>query len=263
MDNILAAHYDKVFVNCKNLKKLIIQMASAPIPPSATNAIRCSLKNNIGLRKLGLTGGSIFKEDFSSEIGFKLKEFYVRIYQIDQLQTSNLNLLLATQKESLRLLMITHIVKVETLKAMSLMPGLKKVYLKDLSIDRASLSHNISPNNSVKKLQVLFGHSHDVQVTNYKASNIQRSLELALKLFPHVELLEIPVLDDKIAEVISNHGKSLKHLKPFGFRAENISNEAFYLALAKLESKQLHDNSIILFIKLNGMINEGRWYWID
>lgn len=135
----------------------------------------------------------------------------------------NLNLFLATQKDSLKVVKINSSMDVECLKIIFSMPRLEKLLLGKFNITDLK----IAAEGMQKKYSVTHLHLTDDR-------NENQAVKILLTAFPNVEYLRLCKVDDKIATSISDNGKSLKRLSVKNFYARKISNEAFYLNLEKI-----------------------------
>lgn len=175
----------------------------------------------------------MFKEDFSSEISFKLTELHIRIVMND-LEQRNLNLFLKTQVGTLEVLTIGHrqTMGAEDLKTILSMPRLKKLNLGTSGIRVSELAvGNLPQNQSVTSLYFTAFQNNDVLV------------KTLLKALPKVEYLKIQNMSEEITDFISETCKSLKHLVVCNFRLQNVSNEAFFLNLQEFTCQQVGRSS--------------------
>lgn len=212
VDSNVALIYDKVFANCTNLKNLeVCTYMERGISSSALNSIRTSFKLNKGLKKLIIYGGSVFNEDFSTEIVFKLKAFSIFWLDTD-IQRRNLNFFLKTQSDTIETLMINEWIGAEAMNTVLLMPRLKRIELRIFHVDPSKIAaETLSPNYSVTHLFLT------------KDWNKKFVLKHFLKALPKIEFLRIPYITDEIAESISKTCKSLKRLSVICYALKNLS----------------------------------------
>lgn len=215
------------------------------LTPQVVLSIRNSLKCNKGLKKVKLGCNSIFDEDFSSEINFKLTEFDAFALRLDRPDlVQNFEKFLATQKDSLEILTIKGRKAIAVaMKTILSMPRLKKLCLKKkfCGRDNIQLEAGIYQQNfSVATLDLEF-----IQIENIDFH------EIILSAFPRVETLRIWLFSDEIANLISEKCKSLKKLHVLYFRARNIDNMKFYRNLENFtHSCSVYKSSQRLFNEL-------------
>lgn len=211
--------YDKAFANCRRLESLSFGPLFDDLTPSSLNAIRASLKTNNGLKVLRIFG-SVFEDDFSSEIGFKLREFSIDDLEIEN-QHQNVNLFLKTQVASLEVLTIEcESFDVEYMTTVLSMPRLKKFTLKCQYLKIPANVANILPqNHSVTHLDLTTSWPKPEEIENI------------LKAFPRIEFLEILAMTDETAVLIAKSCKFLKKLSTMIFTTAN--DFAFFPNLVK------------------------------
>lgn len=164
------------------------------------NAITTSLRTNIGIKTLRLWLIYLFNEDISFKINLNLREFSSCYFIKEPNALRNVNLLLITQKESLEVLSISHLVDAAILKTILSMSRLKELNL-SLGMDIPNYTtFDFLPNHSVTTLSI----------PTY--SKEKAMLKFILALFPNVEFLNISFCNDAIANLISKNCKSLKRL---------------------------------------------------
>lgn len=194
-------------------------------PVSSMNAIRRSLQSNSRLKKLGLTFGSVFDEDFSSEINFKLTNFKVSRESSESHSLQNLSKFLMLQSNCLETLEVSDwSATVMAIKTFLPTSKVTKLCLNGYEDEDYRLNHfEIWPqSNSVT----------DLDLSDFSSST--HVFELLLKCFPKVETLKIDKLSDKKAKIIAETCHSLRKLMIEEFAAVNITNKDFYLNLEKI-----------------------------
>lgn len=214
--------------------------------PSASEAIRTTLKSSNGLKKLEIKCDSLFSEDFSSEVNFKLEKIhFYSLVRSEAVFQQNVNLFLITQRETLESVIFAGSMGVDAMRTILSMPRLKTLTFGVNDIDPEELATaNLPQNQSVANLH-LTGNWHR------KAS----AYKVLLKAFPNVESLRILKLTDDLADLIPEACKSLKKLTVMQFEAESIKNEKFYLKLLTFTSCLVKPTSQELFEKLNKNVN--------
>lgn len=221
---------DGLFLNCKNLENLHwIQYGAASGSQNAVKSILTTSKTN--LKVLTCSGDSLYTNNLLSKVGLKLTEFsisprkkgleLVRNFQL------NLNSFLMTQRNTLRSIKISVFANTELFRTLLSMPLLEKVVLPGLrAIDRNEYAvGRFSQNLSVTNL-----HLPLVKNGNFYVYT------LLFELFPNIESLKLlGQLNNDSANMISKRCKYLKQLSVEWFNVTNISKQAFYLGLSKIE----------------------------
>lgn len=126
--------YDKFYSNCRSLESLKMSFVDYKTSLVHIKTSSCSLnailKLNKGLKSLEFYGREVFKEDFSSGIEVRLKEFkfYPSIFyrSLEQLELQNLDLFLKTQRDTIECLRIEK-VSVEISRTILSMQCLKQL----------------------------------------------------------------------------------------------------------------------------------------
>lgn len=209
--------------------------------PSASEAIRNTLKSSNGLKKLEIKCDSLFSEDFSSEINFKLKQLHIySLVDSEVVFQRNVNSFLMTQRETLESVIFAGRMGIEVLETILTMPRLKKLTFGVNCIDPLKLATVILPENK--------------SVTSLHLTGVWRNLtsyKIILKAFPNVENLRILKMTDEVAEIIPEACKKLKTFTPMQFEVKSIKNEDFYRNLSKFASCLIEPASLELFKKFN------------
>lgn len=209
--------------------------------PSASEAIRTTLKSSNGLKKLEIKCDSLFSEDFSSEVSFKLKQInFYSLVRNDAYFQQNVNLFLLTQKQTLETVIFAGSMGVEAMRTIMSMPRLTKLTFGVNDVDPENLAaENLPQNHSVTNLHLTGDWKKE---TSYK---------IILEAFPSVESLRILKLTDEIADVISVTCKSLKKLAVIQFEAKSIKDEKYFLELPYFTCCFVKPGSEQLFRKFN------------
>lgn len=142
---------------------------------------------------------SIFSEDFSSEVGFKLSEFSLKLIDPDLDICKNLNQFLIKQKDSLETIKVTHRVDAETFKIILSMP-----HLKHLSLPAHPPSENTA--NGFSSQSIL-----SLELYNFVNWSVN-DYTVFLQAFPKVEILQVYGISTELANAISANCNSLKRL---------------------------------------------------
>lgn len=116
-------------------------------PKLALDAIRTSLVQNEGLKVLRLIGHLLFREDFSSEINFKLKRLSFGPATYEHETQHNFNFFLKTQRQNLEILTIGGFIDIPVLKTIFSMPSLKAVCFTMNTIQGLEISETTFPQN--------------------------------------------------------------------------------------------------------------------
>lgn len=243
----MAAHFDKLFANCKILENLKVSLHGQEIPPSAISAIKTCLDVNKQLRKLDIGGDLLFDDDLLSTISCKLTEFDVSCYKKSPHTEQNLNLFLVAQSESLESLKIHLWTGHDVMKTVLSMPRLKRLTLAGIPFGASEYEADDFPqNHSVTSLGL-----HQYPCHQFKW------FKTFLKAFTKVESLGVLVMNDEIADFIPETCKSVRQLSVYNFQAQNVheSNEAFYVNLEDFKCMQVdRRSSKELLNRLNGRL---------
>lgn len=241
-----------LFANCKNLYLLVMELKDN-ISPFQLNAVRKCLKSNKQLKHLALFGAPLFKEDFSTDIGFQLRKLIIgccpsgrnRQNRYETFPMKNINSFLKTQVSSLETLTLYGLENAEILRTILSMLRLKSLTLRVFSAIRPAVLASES-----------FAQSKSITYLNIE--RFDPDFVFKLSAFPNVEILKIETFDDESANVIAESCKSLKKLSVRHFFAMNISNEAFFLGLKEFTCKTINTyqsaenmSRKVLFEKLN------------
>lgn len=189
----------------------------------AWNAIRTSLKSNETLKKLRLPCDTLFNEDISTEIGFKLRVLQL-LFPREAQQKGNINLFLKTQKNSLRTLSIGRWLGGDVTKTVLSMTRLKALTLFQHVdyIEPSEYAESLPQNLSVTKLDL-----SDI-FTNEMTDRL-------VKAFPNVEYMKINMMYPN-RRLIHETMKSLKDLNTGKYGDHQVSPEVFqsYLSSADM-----------------------------
>lgn len=209
------------FVNCRNLKRLLICVNNGP--SFALEAVKICLRSNPELKELRIFNGQVIGEILPTDVSFKLSGLELDNYSDDPQNIQNVKAFLKTQVDYLEELYFGRNTDVETMKIILSMPRLKSLTLK-LSIEGKEALESLKalpPSNSIEFLDSLY------------------ILPCMLKAFPKVQTLITDSLDFYSVEFIPKAFKSLRNLSASMFRAKKVSNKAFYKGLEKFTCREV------------------------
>lgn len=162
----------------------------------------------------------MFREDFSSEIAFRLTELRVSWSHLKKLQLrrQNFNSFLKTQLDTLEIVKFDEWMGFEILKTILSMARLQKLTLGYIYID------------PVKQMPAWLSRLQSQSVTSLDLPRIKQESFLYDKLFqafPNVENLVVYEMTSELSYLIRDVFKSLKKLTVRHFSATNLSLRAF------------------------------------
>lgn len=235
--------YGEIFTTCRNLETLSLFKLSPQ--KLAVTAARRILKSNKGLKKLVLDySSSLFREDISNEISFKLREFEFYGLITKTAKLHNFNLFMMTQKDSLETLDITVKRNLKLLKIILSMPRLKKLTFQVFYRFKPKFVDQIIPKNySLTYLNLMSYCEYSY--------NDDTVIEVLLKAFPNIQTLKLRTLTDQVAKLIPITCESLRSLRVYIFEAEFILDESFYSNLLEFNCEFLKNSlSCQLYLKI-------------
>lgn len=220
----VASYFQEVFTNCRNLQTLSINTTAKKyltLQPTALDAIKNTLKTNKGIQVLCLAGRSLISEKFLTEANLHLGALHL----IDKSNNvPGLHAFLKTQRNFLSIVCFGFWVGAEAFKTILLMPHLTTIGLVVSAQSLVSESEAINfPQNLLVSDFCLYYSGKNDEIHEY-----------FLKTCPNAKDLTINLMNDRIADFVSENFKSLKNLDMFRFFANKVSNKEFFLKLKTL-----------------------------
>lgn len=218
--HIYGSSYERfyeAFINCKNLESFTLDYSLHYL---SADVLRTILKSNKRLKKLELCGSSLFSQNFSSEIDFKLTEFLFNGLSDNSDYLQNFNQFLITQRDSLERLRVERWINVQVFGTILSMSRLKKLFLDVQNLPPFTNREDFSRSQLITSLEL----------SDFQNKCVMECTVL-LQAFPNLKYLQISRMYNELADAISVGCKSLKRLHVERFEVVKIQNIEFFSKL--------------------------------